>query len=71
MFQTLNARLFLRVTKVKFQRLYSILRVQRYCLQVLIIQQGFGRLNQENYSKHYKATKTKYFLVSLIMRATL
>lgn len=56
--------------KEKFQKLFSILKEQKYCQQVLIKQLVYGMYKQERICKYYKVIKTRYFPACLTIKVT-
>ena len=64
----LNVLLFLRVMKDKFQRLFLILKEQRYFQLVLITLHVYGMWKPENIFKHLKVMKIKFSLASSITK---
>lgn len=70
MFQLLLVLLFYKVTKVKFQKRFLILKEQKYCRQDLIKQLVYGMYKQEKIYKYYKVIKIRYFHACLTMKET-
>jgi hypothetical protein len=61
---------FYKDIREKFQKLYLILKEQRYYQQVLITLRGCGMLRLEKCYKLYKAIKIKYFHANSITKET-
>ena len=70
MYQLSSVLQFYKDMREKFQKLYLILKEQRYYLQVLITLLESGMLRQERCYKLYKDIKTKSFHVNSITKET-